>query len=96
MTLHVAILEIHLHLPGVGSLKEKRSIVKSLLERIRQRFPVSAAEVDFLDQWQQAELGFAMAGNQVPLLQRTLEQVVHFAEDDGRAVVADYRVEIIL
>lgn len=96
MGFHVAILQLRLHLPGVGSLKEKRSIVKSLLERIRQRFPVSAAEVEELDRWQGAGLGFAVVGNDVPVLQRLLGQVVAFVEGDGRSIVADYRIEIIL
>ncbi len=43
--MYVAVGTVSLYLPGIGSLKAKRSIVKSLLERIRARFNVSAAEI---------------------------------------------------
>ncbi len=56
----VGILRIELFLPLPQSLKEKRSIVKRVLNRIRVRFPVSAAEVDYHDLWQRAMLGIVM------------------------------------
>jgi uncharacterized protein YlxP (DUF503 family) len=45
-----------LHLAGCQSLKDKRRIVKSLKDRLHQRFNVSAAEVDHQDMWQRAAL----------------------------------------
>ncbi len=45
-----------LHLAGCQSLKDKRRIVKSLKDRLHQRFNVSAAEVDHQDVWQRAAL----------------------------------------
>lgn len=56
----VGILKIHLYLPTPQSLKEKRSIVTRILSRIRVRFPISAAEVDYQDLWQRAMLGVVM------------------------------------
>lgn len=50
--MRIGILEIRLHLPGVRSLKEKRSIVKPLLLALRRKFNVSAAEIAGQDQWQ--------------------------------------------
>jgi uncharacterized protein len=56
----VGILRIELFLPLPQSLKEKRSIVKRILSRVRVRFPISAAEVDYHDLWQRAKLGIVM------------------------------------
>ena len=57
--MHVALLQVRLHLPGLNSLKEKRSIVKSILERARSRYSVAAAETDDQDVHRSATLGFA-------------------------------------
>jgi uncharacterized protein YlxP (DUF503 family) len=56
----VGVRRWELHLPGCQSLKDKRSIVKSLKDRMIQRFKVSAAEVDHQDLWQRAALAAAV------------------------------------
>jgi uncharacterized protein len=52
----IGLLVWELHLPGCGSLKEKRSIVKSLKDRLHRQFNVSVAETDFQDVLHRAEL----------------------------------------
>ena len=56
----VGVLRLELQLYSPGNLKEKRAIVRSLLGRCRERFPVSCAEIDVHDTWQRAALGFAV------------------------------------
>jgi uncharacterized protein YlxP (DUF503 family) len=55
----VGVARVVLHLPDSGSLKSKRSVVSSLLRRLRQELKVAAAEVGELDRWQLAELAVA-------------------------------------
>ncbi|MEO5345882.1 MAG: DUF503 domain-containing protein [Magnetococcus sp. YQC-9] len=93
--MRVGVLEVRLELPGVRSLKEKRGIVKSLLERIRHRFEVACAEVGELDRWDGAGLGFAAVGNEVAVVQSRLQKVANFIEDEGETVMIDYRLEIV-
>lgn len=56
----VGTLRLELQLYSPASLKEKRAIVRSLLGRCRERFPVSCAETGLYDAWQRAEIGFAV------------------------------------
>jgi uncharacterized protein len=56
----VLALEAELQVVDAGSLKAKRRVVKSLVEGARQRFGVSASEVDHHDLWQRTTLGFAV------------------------------------
>ncbi|MBF0212647.1 MAG: DUF503 domain-containing protein [Magnetococcales bacterium] len=93
--MRVGVLEVRLDLPGVRSLKEKRSIVKGLLERIRHRFEVAAAEVDELDRWDGAGLGFAAVANEVATVQSRLQKVTSYIETEGACVMVDYRVEMV-
>ncbi|MBF0153547.1 MAG: DUF503 domain-containing protein [Magnetococcales bacterium] len=93
--MRIAVLEIRLHLPGVHSLKEKRSIIKGLLAKVQQRFAVAAAEVAHQDVWQTAGLGMAVVGNDAALLQSRLRKVVESIEQSGQVVVADFRVDVL-
>ncbi len=68
----VGVATWQLILPGCQSLKDKRRIVKSLKDRLHQRFNVSAAEVDFQDQWQRA----ALAASVVSTDRRHAEEVL--------------------
>lgn len=91
----VGILELHLGLPGVRSLKAKRGVIKGLQQRMRQRFGVAVAEVAFQDHWENAGIGVATVGTDPALIQRVLNQVVEFADGDGDVVVVDYHVDLI-
>lgn len=93
--MHIGVLEMRLSLGGVRSLKEKRSIVKGVLARIRHRFEVAAAEVADQNCWESAGLGFAVVGTDVGVLQGRLQKVVTFIEADGRGVVVDYQIEMV-
>ncbi|MFV1958390.1 MAG: DUF503 domain-containing protein [Planctomycetota bacterium] len=57
--MHAFLLQVRIHIPGASSLKEKRQVVKSILDRSRSRYHVAAAEVDDQDLHRIAVLGFA-------------------------------------
>lgn len=73
--MHVAALRVTVRIPNSSSLKEKRSVVRHLVEASRQRFGVSASEVEEHDRRQVAVLGFAAVAPSVhragELLDRT-------------------------
>jgi uncharacterized protein YlxP (DUF503 family) len=81
----VGVARVELHLPACQSLKEKRSIVKSLIARLRNKFNVSVAEVAYLEQWQRTELVIAAVANEHAFLQRELAQVIQMVEAVPRA-----------
>ncbi|CAG0981404.1 hypothetical protein MYXO_01875 [Myxococcaceae bacterium] len=93
MIVGAALIEIHVH--GSQSLKEKRGVVRSMLQRIRNRFNVSAAEVDGQDTWQRATLGVVSVGRDARELRAVLDRVVAFAESTGLAEVTNSDVEIL-
>jgi uncharacterized protein YlxP (DUF503 family) len=72
----VGLITWELHLDACQSLKEKRRIVKSLKDRLHQRFNVSAAETDHHDLWQRAELSVCVVATD----RRHAEQVLHEAD----------------
>ena len=72
-----------LHLPACQSLKDKRTIVKSLKDRLHNRFNVSVAETGHQDLWQRAELSAAVVSTD----RRHAESVLR--EVDGMVAAAD-------
>lgn len=91
--MHWGIAEISLRLPGVRSLKEKRSIIRPLVARLRQQFPVSLAEVGDQDLHQRARLGVAVVGGELGPLQRTLQQLRGALDRELGLEVIDFEVE---
>jgi hypothetical protein len=69
-------LLLELHLPTAHSLKEKRSIVKSILQRLRNEFNVSTAEVGEQDRWLIAQLGVACVSSNRRYAEEQLQAVV--------------------
>lgn len=86
---------IELSLPESSSLKDKRRVIVSLLERMRHKFNVSAAEVDGQDLWQRAVIGVAMVSNETRHCSEVLSRVVRWIESSGEALLVDYQVEIL-
>lgn len=58
--MHVILIKLSLQIPYAHSLKDKRSQIKSLKDRLSSRFNASVAEIDALDNWQQAVIGVCM------------------------------------
>lgn len=92
MVVGAARVELHVH--GSQSLKEKRGVVRSITQRVRNRFNVSVAEVGGQDTWQIAVLGLAVAANEAPAARRRLEQAIDFIAELHLAEVIDQEVEI--
>jgi len=59
----VAVLRVELQLYSPQSLKEKRSVIRKILGRCRERFPVFCAETGLQEPWQRSELGFSVTGS---------------------------------
>lgn len=71
----VGLLTLDLHIPESNSLKAKRMVVKSLIERIRNTFNVSAAEVDSNDLWQRSVIGIALVANETVIINKIFEKI---------------------
>ena len=91
----VGVLQVDLAIDRAQSLKEKRQVVRSVLARLRASFNVSAAEVDDLDKWQRAVLGFSAVSNDQAHVNGLLQQVLNHLRRHPVARVVDYRLEVL-
>ena len=89
----VGVMTAHLHLHAIGSLKEKRSIVKSLIGRLKSRFNISIAEVDRQDSKTGAVIALTMVSNDTGFIDQQFDAVVSFMNKDGRFYLASVERE---
>ena len=91
----VVAVRLTLRLEGVRSLKEKRSIVRSLVERLRTRRQLSAAEVGAQDRLQHAEVGFAVVSGEHAQARGLADDARRFVDLEliGKGEVVDAAVE---
>ena len=73
------------HIPHAASLKDKRQIRRSLIEKTRQRFNVSIAEVDTQDTHQTLTIGIAVVSGEAAHALRSLDEVIRFMEEHADA-----------
>lgn len=90
----VASCEIKLNLPGAFSLKDKRKIIKSLLQKTKNKFNLAAAEVDANDYIKTAVLGAAGVGSDYKQLQSLMDKYLDFVESFPEFLVTDYEITI--
>ncbi|MHC4572089.1 MAG: DUF503 domain-containing protein [Planctomycetota bacterium] len=80
----VGVMTAQLHMQGITSLKEKRSIVKSLIGRLKAKFNISISEVDHQDNRTSAIIAMAMVSNDTRFIDRQFDTIINFMQKDGR------------
>lgn len=93
--MHIATLEVRLHLPDARSLKDKRQVVKSILDRARHRFQVAAAEVDENDVHRIAVLGFAAVSGSLAHAEEVIQKLLGALLAHPAARVIEHEVDSV-
>lgn len=87
--MYVAAVQITLIAPAAHSLKDKRRILRSIIDQVRHRFNVSIAEVDAMDLHQRLVIGAACVSNSLSHAQNELDTVIRFVEEQAESVEAE-------
>lgn len=87
--MRVAALRVELHLPGPQSLKEKRAVLRPLIEGIKRLGSFSVAEVDHHDLWQRVTIGVAIAAPDGQSLAMQVSKLRRYLERQLEAEVLD-------
>lgn len=78
MTVGVCVVQIHL--PGAGSLKDKRQVLRSLKDHLRGHYNVAVAEIDHQDLWQRAAIGIVGIAAAAGPLEKMFQEIQHEVE----------------
>ena len=91
----IGLCRLELYLPECGSLKQKRSVIKSLTTRVRNKFNVSVSELEDNDLWQKALVGVVTVSNDSRHANQVLSKVVDMVEREDRLMLMDYSLELL-
>jgi uncharacterized protein YlxP (DUF503 family) len=86
----VGAIYIELYLPSVNSLKDKRKIIKSILDRLRNRYNISVAEIDCQDVWQKSTIGISYINSKHSEIDIMLETILNFIKLEKDVSILDY------
>ena len=96
MSMVIGLLTLELQIPESGSLKQKRQVIRSVVDKIRQRLNVSVAEVDHQDSWQLATLAIACVATDAAGAQQMMQSAVNLIETRRfDLVLLDYQTELL-
>jgi hypothetical protein len=96
MAMILGTAQITLHIPDAQSLKDRRRVVKSIVERVRNRFDVAIADVDEEQQWQAATLGVVAVANSSRHVETVVQQVINFVEQNVQSgYLTDVRTDVL-
>jgi uncharacterized protein YlxP (DUF503 family) len=94
--MRIGVCTVELRLPGNGSLKGKRSVIKSIVTRVGREFNVSIAEVDAQNLWQRAVLGVACVSNSATYAHGQLERVIQWIELNRPDIeLLEYHIDLL-
>lgn len=91
----VGVLNVQLVIRGANTLKDKRRVIKSLKDRIKNNFNVSISEVGSLDHCQYAKLGIAMVGNDKRHINSTLSNLINMFRCVASVTLVNYHLEFV-
>ena len=90
----VGVLRLDLTIHDAFSLKEKRSVVRRVVDKVRNRFRVAVGEVEDQDILTSAVIGVALVGSDAKVLNSVIDRIVHFVEQEGSAELTTYEFDV--
>jgi uncharacterized protein len=91
----VGLLTLELHIQHAQSLKDKRQVLRSLKDRLRAKFNVAVAELEYHDTWQRSVVGIVTISNEDHHVEESLQQVLAEADDILGPLLVSHSVEVI-
>jgi uncharacterized protein YlxP (DUF503 family) len=90
----VGVCTLEFHVPGCSSLKEKRFVLRSLKDRLRQRLNLAVSECGHQDLWQRSRFCLVTVSNDSKVVHSVLSKACNLVEKDRRVELLDVHVEL--
>ena len=91
----VGLLTLELHIADAQSLKDKRQVIRGLKDRLRGKFNVAVAELDFQDSWQRSVIGVVTLANEERFVQEVLQKVLEEADEVLGSFLINQAVDLL-
>ena len=91
----IGIVTATLAIPEARSLKDKRSVLRSLKDRAINKMNVSVAEVGQQDVWKSADMAFVTVAAESEIVQRRISEISDFLHSDPRYALVTLHTEML-
>ena len=91
----IGLMTLDLFIPYSNSLKEKRMTIKGIKDKIRNKFNVSIAELNYQDKWQRAKLGIVQVGNDYSFIEKNMNAIFRLIEEKGSIEITSHNFEFL-
>ena len=88
----VSMIQIIFEIPDIANIKEKRRVIKSVLEKMKKRYHLSAAEVDLNDSLSFAQIGGALVSNSKTFGESVLQKAFDMIEKETNVRIQDIKI----
>jgi len=89
----VGLLSLEIHILNSLSLKDKRMVLNHIKDRVRNKFNVSVAEIDYQDKWQRSLIGIALVTSQKGHAEEVLNKIFQFLDTDEKFEILKYSID---
>lgn len=90
----IGLLQLIIRIPDSSSLKDKRRVLHSLRDRLKDKYNISITEVDEQDKWQKAVLAIAKVDCERKMIDTAFGNIVDFIRNSNNVEIIDYQVEL--
>jgi uncharacterized protein YlxP (DUF503 family) len=91
----VGVLIIDIMIQSSTSLKEKRHVLNKIRDRLRNKFNVSVAELDYLDKWQRSQVGIALISNEYSHAENSLQKIFRYLDEFDEFEITNYTFDYV-
>jgi len=91
----IGVLTIEFHFPYARSIKDKRRLLHGFKEKMRERYNVALAEIDYQDKWQRAKLGLVSINSSAHIVEETLHKLVRDAANLEEGELAGWDMKFV-
>jgi len=85
-------IQLLFEIPDIGSIKDKRNVLKSIIDKLKRRFQLSAAEVDLQDSLSFAQIGGALVSNSRVFGEKVLNKALKMIENEEAIRIQDVKI----
>lgn len=86
----IGILTIEIMIYDSNSLKEKRMVIKSIKDKIKNKYNIAIAELDFIDKWQRSKIGIVTIGNEYSHIENSLQKIFNYLDNWNEFEIIKY------
>lgn len=91
----IGLCELIIYLPGCRSLKDKRSVIKSLNNKLRRKYNISISEIGFKNIWKKSMIGVSCLSDSKKIIDGTFDMIIKDIENNGMVELINYQISII-